>query len=200
VLAVALGILTLLATARSRGAHAGRAVSITAKTGTGGHVGQRLSAFRLRSIDGHRISAPDGPAGVVFFMASWCTSCTVEARALADVQRRLGHRVAALAISPDPSDSVAALRRFRAAAGGVAYPFAWESTGALVHHLDVRALDTTLVCDRTGRIVYRDAIPTQTRELLRALARAGVAIPPGSERGTSVRTPPGCPSCGSYTP
>jgi hypothetical protein len=40
--------------------------------------------------------------------------------------------------------------------------------------LAIRALDSTVVVDAGGRIVYRDAVPTDEATLRAALAEAGV--------------------------
>ncbi len=146
-----------------------------ASGGGSGQVGERLARFSLSSIDGEQVSAPADKPGVVFFMAGWCGSCLPEAEALDQVRQRFGDRVSVLAVSSDPTDSETALRKFRAAAGDAGYPFAWDRDGALARRLAVSALDTTLVYDADGRVVFRDAGPTDAATLRSALAKAGLA-------------------------
>ncbi len=140
-----------------------------------GQVGERLGGFSLVSIDGEQVNAPADTPGVVFFMAGWCGSCLPEAAALEQIRDRFGDRVSVLAVSSDPTDSEAALREFRVAAGDAGYSFAWDREGALARRLAVSALDTTLVYDAGGKVVFRDAGPTDAATLLAALRKAGLA-------------------------
>ena len=39
----------------------------------------------------------------------------------------------------------------------------------------MRALDTTVIIDTGGRVVYRDEVPTDLATLTRALSKAGLA-------------------------
>ncbi len=151
-------------------------VEFTTSAGGGsGQVGERLTRFSLASIDGAQVSAPAGKPGVLFFMAGWCGSCLPEAEALDQVRDRFGDRLSLLAVSSDPTDSEAALRKFRVAAGDTGYPFAWDRDGALARRFAVTALDTTLVYDADGKVVFRDAGPTDQATLRSALEKAGLA-------------------------
>lgn len=121
------------------------------------------------------MKVPAGKPGALYFMAGWCGSCLPEAVALGKLERGLGDRISVLAVSPDPSDSVSAIRQLRAAAGNPRYPFAWDQQGTLARALDVRALDTTPVYDARGKVVYRDAAPTDLATLKAAFRKAGVS-------------------------
>lgn len=139
-----------------------------------GEQGSTVAPFSARDIDGRRVRVGAGKPGALFFFAGWCGSCQVEARALGRVQDELGSRVAITAVSPDPSDSAKAIRRFRRNSGAPSYPFVWDSAGALGKQYAVRALDTTIVFDKTGRVVFRDAAVTDVDTLLAAFRKAGM--------------------------
>ncbi len=74
---------------------------------------------------------------------------------------------------PGPQRTLAALGDFSDQAGA-SYGFAHDSDGALAGALKVRALDSTMVVDAAGRIVYRDGYPTDEASLLAALRKAGL--------------------------
>ena len=98
-----------------------------------------------------------------------------EAAALAELERRLGDRIAVVAVSADPTDSASTIRQLRTAAGDPRYPFAMDPQGSLARALDVAALDTTLVYDAHGEVVYRDAVPSDVSTLAAAFREAGVS-------------------------
>lgn len=143
-------------------------------SGRQGEPGSRLAAFRTEDIDGRPVQLRPGKPGALFFFAGWCGSCVVEASALDRVERDLGRRVDIAAISPDPSDSLEAIRRFRRNAGYPRYPFVWDSAGTLATQFAVRALDTTIVYDRDGTVVFRDAAVTDVKTLREAFRKAGI--------------------------
>lgn len=139
----------------------------------GSKVGDLAPEFTAVTLNGEQFRLPAGKPAVVFFMAGWCASCFPEAQALARVDSRYGDRVAILAVSPDPSDTPDSLRDFSDQAGA-RYRFARDSDGTLAGALDVRALDSTVVVDAAGRIVYRDGYPTDEATLLSALRKGGL--------------------------
>ncbi len=153
-------------------ADAAPAIQLTS-TG-GGSLGDQAPQFTAATTTGSSFALPAGKPAVVFFMAGWCASCYPEAQALARIQEQYGDKLAILAVSPDPSDSLPAIREF-AERAGARYGFAHDATGTLAQALGVRALDTTVVVDAAGRVVYRDGYPTDERTLRSALSKAGLA-------------------------
>ena len=139
-----------------------------------GEQGSTIGAFTAEDIDGRPVEVGAGKPGALFFFAGWCGSCIAEARALDRVHRELGGRVAVTAISPDPSDSVEAIRTFRRNVGSPNYPFIWDSRGSLGAQFAVRALDTTIVYDASGNVVFRDAAVSDAATLKAAFRKAGV--------------------------
>ncbi len=139
-----------------------------------GELGSTVAAFTAEDIDGRPVQVRAGKPGALFFFAGWCGSCIVEASGLERIERALGTRVDITAISPDPSDSIEAIRRFRRNAGSPRYAFVWDSAGTLGSQFAVRALDTTIVYDRDGKVVFRDAAVTDVKTLRDAFRKAGV--------------------------
>lgn len=102
-----------------------------------------------------------GDVVVLFFMASWCTTCVPEARALKELHasyRDRGLRV--LVVDVDSRSTEQALARFRAVANRGEYLWALDTRQEIVRGYAVRTLDATVIVDRDGRIAYRDAFPT----------------------------------------
>jgi len=85
--------------------------------------------IKAKDIDARTVRVGRGKPGALFFFAGWCGSCLSEAKALDQVQRALGSRVTITAISPDPSDSPEAIRRFRQQVGNPRYSFVSDSAG-----------------------------------------------------------------------
>lgn len=140
-----------------------------------GKLGTPIGRFTISDIDGAQVSVPaDGRPGAVWFFAGWCGECIPEGRALAALQERFGGRVTITAISPDPTDSVDAIKRFRTNVGDPEFSFVWSRDAALGTAYRATALDTTIIYDAAGDVVFRDAGPSTTEDLLAAFARAGL--------------------------
>ncbi|MGH2655501.1 MAG: peroxiredoxin family protein [Actinomycetota bacterium] len=134
---------------------------------------ERAPGFTLTTLDGETFSlgAQRGRPVVLFFMAGWCATCIPEAQALGRIHEELGDRVRILAVSIDPTDTPEQIRGFIEAAGNPAYPFAHDQTGRMARAYDVLALDTTVIIDGRGRIVYRDSYVSPEEHL-----RAGLDV------------------------
>lgn len=175
----------------------GQKVAVPAEGPAGGPVAVRdlgpAPRFAIRTLSGRTFSLDPrrGPV-VLSFIAGWCSSCLGEAAAggeLVRAFRRFGLRV--LAIDADPNDSVGQLRQFIAAAGNPPIQFAMDRTSKVTLAYRVRALDTTVIVDRNGRMVYRDEYPTEyatlasvvTRLVGSSVSAARRASPPPTGRG-----------------
>ncbi len=157
----------------SEGAGAARGrIEVAAAGGT--DVGDRAATFEVTTTAGTSFSMPAGKPAVLFFMAGWCATCVPEATALERIHQDLGDDVAILGVSADPSDTFTAIQNFTGQAGA-RYGFAHDGDGALSRALQVRSLDTTIVVDAVGRIVFRDGTPTDEATLRKALAQAGAS-------------------------
>jgi peroxiredoxin len=94
-------------------------------------------------------------------MAGWCGTCIPEAQAWSElypVYKDQG--LEALMVSADPNDTSQTIAAFKRAGGIGNLPWAIDKTGEFTRSLDVRALDTTIIINREGKIAYSDAVPT----------------------------------------
>lgn len=105
-------------------------------------------------------------------MAGWCATCIPEAQALGRIHEEMSDQVQILAVSIDPTDSPEQIRGFMEAAGKPGYPFAHDRSGRMARAYDVLALDTTVIIDARGRIVYRDSYVSPEEHLRAGLERA----------------------------
>jgi peroxiredoxin len=174
---VAVMVAVALAVAAGRAGH--RAAPTAAGSGGvrvdrpgGVRVGDLAAALRVTTTAAGQFRLPAGKPAVLLFMAAWCNP-VVEASALQRIDQDLAGRVAILGVDVDPTEPLAALQGFTDRVG-VHYGFVQDHDGALAGALGVRAVDTTVVVDGAGRIVYRDAVPTSEATLRAALRSAGV--------------------------
>ena len=119
--------------------------------------------WRLETLDGGQFRLADhkGDVVVMYFMASWCGSCVPEAQALAELHQRYGERrLTVVAINVEPDKKVAELSRFRQLANNAAYAWTFDTAYTVTQQYGVKALDSTIIIDRSGHIAYSDAYPT----------------------------------------
>lgn len=129
--------------------------------------GETAPDFSVPTLDGGTFSLAeqrDRPA-VVFFMAYWCPTCVPEARALQKLHEEYGDQVSILALDVDPSSSPDNLQGFLEWAGNPTYPFGFDGDNSVLKEYKVRSLDTTVIIDAGGNIVYRDTYPTSYKTL-----------------------------------
>jgi len=160
---------------QSGGSNNGRS-SVPLSDAVGVQVGQVAPDFTVPTLDGGSFSLAEqrGKPTIIFFMAYWCGTCIPEARALTRLQQEYGDRLSIVAIDLDPSSTPDALNQFKSAADNGAYVWAFDTGQQVTNALQVQALDTTLVLDAEGHIVYRDAYPTAYEILKEALAELGL--------------------------
>lgn len=165
------------ATAAAPGGRGRRQPAVALQVGgpAGAAVGKSSPMLVWPTLAGGAFRLPAGWPAVVYFMAAWCSDCQPEAQALGKLQRQLGDRVAILAVDVDPSDLESQTRAFFHTAGDPRYAIARDQDSRLAGAFAVRALDTTVVIDPKGRVVYRDEVPTDLATLGTALAKVGRA-------------------------
>lgn len=118
-------------------------------------VRDALAGRTLRTTDGEALTwgALRGEVVVVNFWASWCKPCRREMPGLDALNRDLagrGGRVVAVSIDEDAEN----VRRF-ARALDLTMPVYRDGPDGLVRTLDLEAIPTTFVLDRTGAVVYQ---------------------------------------------
>jgi alkyl hydroperoxide reductase subunit AhpC len=70
-----------------------------------------------------------------------------------------------LMVSVDPQDTSQTIEGFQDRGGVASLPWAVDESGEISRALGVNALETTLIIDREGRIVYEDAVSTDYETL-----------------------------------
>lgn len=74
-----------------------------------------------------------------------------------------------LMLATDPNDTPRTIAGFRQKGGIAPLPWAVDKNGAISRALGVNALETTVILDREGEVVFRDAKSTDYETLRREL-------------------------------
>ena len=117
----------------------------------------QLPAAPLVTIDGDPadlVSMVRGRAAIISLWATWCDACSAEIGALNRLDEQASSRGDALVVGVavgEPRAKVAEFARER----GVKYARLVDEDFRLADALGERRVPTTLVVDRSGRIVYR---------------------------------------------
>jgi thiol-disulfide isomerase/thioredoxin len=116
---------------------------------------QPIPEVVMRDLNGRRIASADwrGKVTLVNFWATWCGPCRIEIPDLIALQKKYGEQLQIIGISDDegPPEEV---RRF-AEAHHINYPIVMSTPELKRAFPGVRALPTTFVLDREGRLVQR---------------------------------------------
>lgn len=142
----------------------------------GVNIGDTAPDFKVPTLDGgtFSLSKQRGKPTMVFFMAYWCGTCIPESRALAQLKQEYGDRLSIVAVDVDPSSTPENLTRFKKVAGNGSYTWAFDQEQKLTRLFEVRALDTTLIINSEGQIVYRDNRASSYKTLKAGLKKAGL--------------------------
>ncbi|MCI0550207.1 MAG: TlpA family protein disulfide reductase [Anaerolineae bacterium] len=144
------------------------ATSASTSTGREGvQVGDLAPDFTVPTLDGgeFRLSEQRGKPTIIFFMAYWCVRCIPEAQALSQLHQEHQGQLNIIVIDVDPSSTPELVEQFKRAANGDALTWAFDPDFGVASSYQVNALDTTLILDTTGVIVYRDNVPSTYRTL-----------------------------------
>jgi peroxiredoxin len=135
-------------------------------------AGAPAPAFAIQTLDGQRFALAEqrGKAIVLLFTASGCGECIPEIQALARVHREYGpQEVAILILSVDPFERKEDLLAMKQIAKGADHAWAIDTDNKVTRAYGVTALETTVIIDRGGRIVYRDQATTSFEVFKREL-------------------------------
>ena len=132
------------------------------------------TAFDAVTIDGVTFTVPAGKPTALLFVTTGCGTCLDQAAQLDRVAQQYGDRVALIAIEIDPWASIGDVRKFGQDAGGVHYPLAIDMNSKIHNQLRAYALDTVIVLDGAGRVVYREINP-ELGSIVSGLRRAGLS-------------------------
>jgi peroxiredoxin len=151
-------------------------LSVPLSDAEGTQLGEIAPNFTVPTLDGGTFSLVDqrGKPTIIFFMAYWCGTCIPEARALAQLNREYGEQVSIVAIDVDPTSTPDALAGFKQATDSGDFTWAFDTGQQVTNAYQVRALDTTLVLDSAGHVVYSDAYPTAYQILKDTLTGLGL--------------------------
>lgn len=150
--------------------------AVTLSDAAGTQLGQIAPDFTVPTLDGGAFTLADqrGKPAIIYFMAYWCGTCIPEAQALAQLQKEYGDAVSIVVIDIDPSSTPDALANFKQAANDGNYVWAFDAGQAVTNAWQVQALDTTLILDSAGHVIYRDAAPTPYQTLKQTLTELGL--------------------------
>ena len=123
--------------------------------------------FSVPTLDGRTftLSAHRGKPVVMFVMAYWCTTCFGEAGELAKLHEVYKDQVVILALDVDPSSTLEGLSRFKKQVGNPEYTWAFDRGGNVTRSFKIKALETTIIFNRSGEVVYTDLRPTSYKTL-----------------------------------
>lgn len=142
----------------------------------GAEVGDVAPDFNIPTLNGGDFTLTEGRGKptVVLFMAYWCGTCLAEAGALTQLHQEYGDRVSIVSIDVDPSSTPEKLAQFKQAAGNGDFTWAFDAGQKVTAAYEVVSLDTTLIIDAAGQIVYRDQFPTPYQPLKDELVKLGL--------------------------
>ncbi|HRN51854.1 MAG TPA: TlpA disulfide reductase family protein [Anaerolineales bacterium] len=141
----------------------------------GTQLGEAAPDFSLSTLEGETftLSTHRGKPTIIFFMAYWCGTCVHEAQALTQLKHEYGDAIIIIAIDLDPSSTPESLSQFKRTAGNGDYIWGFDLDGVITNSWRVKTLDTTLILDSDGVVVYRDEYPTNYETFKDVLATLG---------------------------
>ncbi len=135
----------------------------------GTQAGYIAPDFTLTTVEGNSVSLSDysGKKVIIAFFATWCVPCQIEADNIKVLQDE-NLDIAVFQIGVDNRESLEDLQKFKSERGRddwiVGFGF------DVAKNYDVKSLDTTIIIDEEGIIIYRDnGIPATVETLRRYL-------------------------------
>jgi peroxiredoxin len=109
----------------------------------------------LKDVNGAEIDISDFRGNIVFlnFWATWCPSCVTEMPSMEELHRKFKEKDFAV-VAVSIQDSAAAVKRFFKQ-NQLTYTALLDSAGKTVPGFGIRAIPTTLLLDKSGRIFGR---------------------------------------------
>ena len=120
-------------------------------------LGQPFPDFSAEDTDGNTFTLSealkDHEAVLVNIWATWCPPCRGEFPDLNEVYREYKDRVAFIALSSEPDDTLPVIADFRKEMG-LTIPMGREEGTGLTSYLNVTGIPTTVIVDRFGNAVF----------------------------------------------
>ncbi|HEX8254817.1 MAG TPA: TlpA disulfide reductase family protein [Thermoanaerobaculia bacterium] len=159
----------------SRGKAAAKA-SAPAATTTGIEVGSMMPEYSAMWLDGSKFDLQEHRKNVVLLnlWATWCGPCRFEIPELQLLHEKYAPRnFEVIGVSLDES-GVDAVKQFVAEQKKMTYPIALDADGDIANLLQTTMLPTTVLVDRSGRIVWKryGLIEKDDAELTKAIEAA----------------------------
>jgi peroxiredoxin len=142
----------------------------------GTKLGEIAPDFTAPTLDGGTFTLTEqrGQPTIVFFMAYWCGTCVPEGQALAQLEQEYGDNLSIVALDVDPSSTPETLTRFKEMADNGEFAWAFDTGQKVTAAYEVAALDTTLILDREGHVIYKDQWPSPYQTLKDELVKLGL--------------------------
>ena len=136
---------------------------------TGPGVGAQAPALRLPDLQGHmvRLSSLQGRPVALVFLATWCEGCHVEMPALVRSSRALErHGLILLGVDAVGEERASVVRFVRAY--HAPFPVLLDPSSGAMTSFAIRALPTTVIVNRAGRIILHQEATVDGATLARA--------------------------------
>lgn len=120
-------------------------------------VGSVMPEYTALNLDGSKfdLAAKRDKVVLLNLWATWCAPCRSEIPELQKLHEQYGARgLEVIGVSVDESDA-AAVKSFVADQKKMAYPIVLDPDGKIANLLDTSVLPTSIVVDRSGKIVWK---------------------------------------------
>lgn len=110
-------------------------------------------AINLKDVDGKNVSISDFKGNIVFlnFWTTWCPTCRIEMPSMEKLHQKLKNKnftMVTINLQESASQVKAFFKEFK-----LTFPALLDSTGEVGASFGIRAIPTTYILDKTGRII-----------------------------------------------
>ena len=129
----------------------------TADAENAGFLGQPFPDFSATDTEGNTFTLSealqDHEAVLINIWTTWCVPCEREFPFLTEVFEQYGDRVAFIALSADPSDTIGEIGEYRKN-HGIPFPMGRDEGSEITNYLGIIGYPTTVIVDRFGVAAY----------------------------------------------
>jgi cytochrome oxidase Cu insertion factor (SCO1/SenC/PrrC family) len=141
------------------GVHARAQARVTPTGIVGTAPGDTAPSFEIRDIQGKMVGLAQGRPTLLYFVASWCSSCAYGETQLRQVYARYGHALRLITVDVDPQQDTPAMVAAFAKDYGGPWPAVLDRHLTLTRLYQVSSLDTSFLINGKGEIVFRGSAP-----------------------------------------